>query len=143
MGKLNALMKLMVYIYIYIYIYIIDCYSSRMITWNTQQYLKEIFQLFLVIFYFFLSSFSFLLSIFKLSSTKKHHIYNLYRISYTLNFSYVIYYIVSDIYFGGRLLEDRFYCYSQQILSPAAKKSLIPYNPIQRWQQKNTEPLIL
>ena len=38
--KLNSLIQLIVYIYIFIYI-IIDYYSSRMITWNTQQYLKE------------------------------------------------------------------------------------------------------
>ena len=33
---------------------------------------------------FFISSFSFLLSLLKLSYTKKHNAYNLYRISYAL-----------------------------------------------------------
>ena len=77
------------YIYIYILLTtIIDYYSSRMINWNTEQYLDKdnlILTRYLLHF-FFLSSFSFSLSLFKFSSTKKNHIYNLYCISYTLSF---------------------------------------------------------
>ena len=47
---------------------------------------------------------------------KKHHVYNLYRISYTLSFCYVIYYIVSEICIGERFLEDGCYCHSQQFI---------------------------
>ena len=47
---------------------------------------------------------------------KKHHVYNLYRISYTLSFCYVIYYIVSEIFIGERFLEDGCYCHSQQFI---------------------------
>ena len=36
-------------------------------------------------------------------------------------------YIVSEMWIGGRFLEDCFYCYSQQIISAIAKKSLIAY----------------
>ena len=39
-----------------------------------------------------------------------------------------MYCLVSEIYIGRRLLEDCFYCYSQQIISTADKESLIPYN---------------
>ena len=38
-----------------------------------------------------------------------------------------MYCIVSEIYVGGRFLEDYFYCYFQQIISVAGKESLIPY----------------
>ena len=82
--------------------------------------------------FLFLSSFSFLLSLFKLLCTMKHHVYNLYRISFTLSFCYVIYYIVSEIYIRGRFLEDYFYCYPQQIVSAVGKECLIPCNLIQR-----------
>ena len=61
---------------------------------------------------------------------KKNHGYNLYRISYTLSFCYVMYYLVSEICIGGRFLEDCLYCYSQKILSPVAIESLILYNLI-------------
>ena len=46
--------------------------------------------------------------------------------------SYVMYYIVLEIYIGGRFLEDCFYCYSQQMVCDVAKESLIPYNSTQR-----------
>ena len=59
----------------------------------------------------------FFLSLFKLSCTKKHHVNSLFRISDTLNFYYVMYYIVSEMYIGRLFLEDCFYFYSQQIVS--------------------------
>ena len=37
--------------------------------------------------------------------TKKHHVYNLYRISYTLSFYYVMFYIVLEIFNRRRFLE--------------------------------------
>ena len=40
----------------------------------------------------------------------------LYRMSYTLSFCNVMYYIVSEVHIGC-FLEDCFYCYSQQIIS--------------------------
>ena len=92
---------------------------------------KKIFQFFLVILQFFLSSLSFLLSLQTLIHKETSRL-NLYCISYTLSFSYVIYYIVSEICIGGRFLEDCFYCYSQQIISAVAKGSLISYNLIQK-----------
>ena len=67
----------------------------------------------------------------KLSCIKKHHVYNLYHISYISGFYYVIYYIVSEICIGGPFLEDCFYCYSQQITSAVAKEFLIPCKLIQ------------
>ena len=125
MEKLKSLMQLMVYI-------IIDYYTSKMITWDTQEHLKEnlsiIFQY--VTFFFLLSSF--LLPLFKLSCTKEHHIYNLYRISYTLGFCCVMYSKVLEICIDGHFLEDCFYCYFQQNISAAANESLIPYNLIKR-----------
>ena len=96
--------------------------ASQRLTFNS-------FSLFYI---FFISSFSFLLSLFKLSCTKKHHVYNLYRISYSLSFWYLMYYIVLEICIGGHFLEDCFNCYLQQIKSVVANESLIPYNLIKR-----------
>ena len=42
-----------------------------------------------------------------------------------------MYYIVSEIYTGGRFLQDCFYCYSQQIISAVATEPLISFNLIQ------------
>ena len=58
-------------------LYIIDYYFSRMITWNTLQYLKE--DILILSRNFFFSSFSFLLF---------------------LRFFHVMHYIMSEIYFG-------------------------------------------
>ena len=69
------------------------------------------------LFYIFFSLLPFLLSLFRLSCKKKRHVYNLYCILCTLNFCYVMYYIVLEICIGGRFLEDCFYCYFQQIIS--------------------------
>ena len=109
--------------------YIIDCYFSRMITLNAQ-HLKENILILLFNLHFFISSFSFVLSLFKLSCSKKPHVYNLYRILYTLSF--VRYYIVSEICIGGHFLEACFNCYFQQIISAVANESLIPYNLIKK-----------
>ena len=57
---------------------------------------------------FYIFSVSFLLCLFKVSCTKNHHVYNLYHISHTLSFWYVMCYIVLEICIGGRLLEDCF-----------------------------------
>ena len=103
-----------------------------MITLNTQQLLKENLFILSRYFTFFISSFAFLLSLFKLSCAKKHHVYNLYCISYTWSFCYVMFYIVAEICIGVRLLEDCFYCYSQQIISTVANESIISYNLIKK-----------
>ena len=42
--------------------------------------------------------------------------------------------MVSKICIGGNLLEDWFYCYSQQIKSAVGNESLIPYNLIKGHQ---------
>ena len=105
---------------------------SRMITLNTHQHPKEEILILFRYFTCFISSFSFLLSILKLSYTKKNHVYNLYRMSYTLRFCVVMYYIVSEICIGGRFLEDCFCCYIQQFISAVANEFLIPYNLINR-----------
>ena len=50
---------------------------------------------------------------------------NLYYISYNLSFCYIMYYIVSEIYIGGRFLKDG--CYYQQIIkSNRNTKPLLP-----------------
>ena len=113
-------------------IYIIDYHFSRMITLNTHQHPKEEILILFRYFTCFISSFSFLLSILKLSGTKKNHVYNLYRMSYTLRFCVVMYYIVSEICIGGRFLEDCFCCYTQQFILAVATEFLIPYNLINR-----------
>ena len=81
---------------------------------------------------FFISSFSFLLSLFKLSCTKKPHVYNLCHISYTLSSCYVH---SARNCIGGRFLKDCFYCYSQQIIYAVTNISLIPHNIIKWWQK--------
>ena len=83
------------------------------------------------LFYIFLSSL-FLLSLFRFSRSKQHYVHNLYCISYTSSFCYVMYHIVLEICIDERFLEDFFYCYSQQIIFAVAKESLIPYNLIKR-----------
>ena len=95
---------------------------SRMITLNKQQYFILSF-LFLFLFFVFFS-----LSLFKLSCTKKYHVYHLYRISYTLSFCNAIYNIVPEIYIGGRFLEDCLNCYYQEFISDVVNESLIPCN---------------
>ena len=37
-------------------------------------------------------------------------------------------YIVPQVCIGGRFLEGCFYCYSQEIISAVANKSLIPFD---------------
>ena len=49
-----------------------------------------------------------------------------------MSFCYVMYYIVPEICIGGRFLDDCSYCYSQQIVSAVAHKSLIPHNLIKK-----------
>ena len=88
--------------------------------------------------------FFFTMSFFKFSRTKKHHVYNLYHISYILKFCYLMYYIVSEYCFGGHLLEDCFHCYSKQIISASANEFLIPYNLIPNTKStRDTKALIL
>ena len=89
-------------------------------------------------FTFFSHLFLFLLSLFKLSCTKKHHVYSPYCILHTLSSCNVMYYIVSKICIGGRFLEDHFYCYSQQVISAVAIASLIPYNQSKKSQKHRT-----
>ena len=99
-----------------------------MITLNAQQYLKEdllILSCYFTIFYLMV----FFLSCFKTSCAKKH-VYHLYCIFYTLNFCYVMYNMVLEICIDRRLLEDCFYCYSQQVISAVANEFLIPYTII-------------
>ena len=92
---------------------LIDYYFSRIISLNAQRHLKEDLLIISRYFKFFSSSFSLLLSLFQLSFLKKHHVYNLYWISYTLSFCYVVYYVLSEICIGRRFLDDCFYCYSE------------------------------
>ena len=76
-----------------------------MITLSTQHNLKDRLLILCRYSAFFISLFSFLLSPFKLSCTKKNHVYNLYRILYTLSVYYVVNKIVSEIGIGGCFLE--------------------------------------
>ena len=96
-----------------IFFCLIDYYFSRIISLNAQRHLKEDLLIISRYFKFFSSSFSLLLSLFQLSFLKKHHVYNLYWISYTLSFCYVMYYVLSEICIGRRFLDDCFYCYSE------------------------------
>ena len=122
-----------------------------MITLNTQQHLKEDLLILSRCFTFFLSHrFLFCISFHTSSKIfhpqiffqlkyitlyiKKHHVYNPYRISYT--FSYVMCYIVSEMWIGGRSLQDCFYCYFQQIISAEANEFLILCNIIKRAPEK-------
>ena len=59
---------------------------------------------------FYLIMFLFII-LFKLSCNKKYHVYNLYRLSYTFSFCYVMDYIVLEICIGGRFSENCFYRY--------------------------------
>ena len=84
-------------------LYVIDYYFSRMITWNTLQYLKKIFQFFLVIlFYFSLIGFFLVIFTFFLCNAL-HNVGNVFW----LHFLLCCYY------------------YSQQIISGVANKFLI------------------
>ena len=124
---------------------------------NCQKFSLRVLLIFWLIFYRFQSRVSFksvaykkafnslslfyifcLSSLFKLSCTNKHHVYNLYCISYTLRFCHVMYYIVSEICVGGHFLMDCFYCYFQQIISAVAKESLIPYTLYKEHQKHGT-----
>ena len=125
MGKLNSLMQLMIYIH-YWQLFL----KNDNFEYTVSQGLTFIsFSLFCI---FFILSFFFLLSLFKLSCTKKHHVYNLYRISYSLSFWYLMYYIVLEICIGGHFLEDCFYCLSQKVISAITNESLVLYNVIER-----------
>ena len=120
-------------------LYIIYYYSSRMLTWNTQPYLKEdllilsgYFKLFSVIVHVSIKPF------FKLWCTDNHHVYNLYRIFYTLIFDYVMSYIMSEICIGRRFLEDCFYCYALWIISAVAKNPWFPMTLYKEHQKQRT-----
>ena len=103
-------MQLMVYIYYRLLIFKND--NSKCTATSQKRYFNSI-----LLFYIFI-----------ISCTKKYHVYSLYRISYTLSFFYVMYYVVSEMCFGGGFSEDCFYCYSQQIITTVTNESLIPYN---------------
>ena len=126
MWRLNSLIQFIIYIH-----YCLLIFKNNNVKYRTTSQILTLnsFSLFYI---FFISSFSFLLSLFKFSCTMKHHTYNLYRISHTLSFCFVRYYVVSEIRIGGRFLEECFYCYSQQIISDVVNVSLIPYNLIKR-----------
>ena len=105
-----------------------------MITWNTQQYLKEdlLIRCRYFTFSFTLIVFLLIVSLQTLMFKEAPLYYNLYCLLYTLSFCYVMNYVVSGIYFSGHVLEDCFYSYSQHIISAVAKISLIPYKLTQR-----------
>ena len=121
MGKLNSLMQPMVHIYSWVLVF--KSFSLKC-TATSQRRSFNSFSLFYI---FFSHRLFFLLFLFKVSYTKKHNVLNLYHISYTLSFCYVIYYIVSKICIGGRFLDDCFYCYSRWITPAIANESLTPY----------------
>ena len=71
----------------------------------------------------------FLLSLFELSCTKKHQVYNLYRISHTSDFLLCnVLLSVGSLYWSTFVKELLLLRYSQQIISAVANESLIPYN---------------
>ena len=105
----------------------VDYYSARMATC-----LKENFLILSRYFTLFFLNIFFLLSLFKLPCPKKHAVYNLYRISYTLSFCYVVYCMVLEACVCGHFLEDRLYYCSEYSISAVVKETLISYNLIQR-----------
>ena len=119
-------MQLMIYIHQLLVFFKIDTFKY---TATSQRRSFNSFSLFYIcLFQLFIFCYLF----FKFSSTKKNHVYNLYCISSTLRFCYVMYYIVLEIFIGGRFLEDYFYCYSQQIIFAVANETLLPYSLIKR-----------
>ena len=117
--KLDSLMQFIVFIYHWL------LFSKNGNLKHTAIFQRKSFTYF-SLFYIFFSLIVFLNYFFAKSlAQNKHHVYNPYCISYK------IVYIVLEIYFGGRLLED-FYCYYSQVISAVAKESLIPYNLTQR-----------
>ena len=104
--------------------------------WIHNNISKTIFDFFFSLFQFFYLIVLFFVIPFQTFMHKKHHVCNLYRISYILSFCYIMYDIVSEICIGGRFLEDYFYCYSQELISAIAIESLIPYNFIKRVPEK-------
>ena len=93
-----------------------------MITGNTHQHLKEDLLVISRYFTFFLSPFPFILSLFKLSGTKKHHVYNQHRILYTCN----VLHSAGNMHWWR--FPRRLFFYSQQNISAVANEFLIPYN---------------
>ena len=82
---------------------IINNYFSKMITWNTQQHLKEdLLEILFILHRLFLSSFPFF-CLCKLSCTKKHCLYNLCCISYSN-----VLHRVGNTCIGGCFSEDCF-----------------------------------
>ena len=132
----------LLYIYIYIYIYIYKHYRLLFITNDKFRYTatsqRRSFSFLSLLYIFFISSFSFALSLFKPLRTKKHRVYNLYCISYTLSIWYVMYFVVSETFTGGRFLDDCFYCYSKQIISALAIEFLSPNDYIKENQKQRT-----
>ena len=126
------------YIYIYI-IYIIYIYillTTILQEWSLEIHSnisKKISEVFFVISYLFRSLFSFLLSLVKLSRARKHQVYNIYRMSYTLSFCFLMYYMLSEIYIDGRFLEDCFYCHSEQVIPAGARE---PWFPITLYKEQ-------
>ena len=90
------------------------------------QVAKVFYEFFIWVFSSFVLTFNF--QFVKLYCTKKHNVYNLYCISYTLSFSSVMYYKVSEIYIDGRFFQGCLYFYSQQFTSAVVKTALILYN---------------
>ena len=115
------------YIMVFIYYWLLVFKKNDLeYTITSQRRCFNSFSLFYILFSHRFSHYIFLLSLFKTLCTKKHNVFNLYRISYMLIFYYVMYYIVLEICVGGRFLEDCFYFYSQQIISGIVNESLIP-----------------
>ena len=123
--KLKSLMQPMIYIHYSLLFFKNQSFkyttTFTLLHYTTLYYTRLTFNSFSLFYFFFISSFSFLLSLFKLSCTRKHHVYKPYHIFHTLSFCYVMYYTVSEICLDGQFLEDCFYCYSQQSIFVAAK----------------------
>ena len=129
MGKLNSLMQTMFYTCYWLPFFKNDnlkyAATSQRRSFNSFSF----FYIFSLIVFFVVISFQTVMhkkNIFNL------YVCNLFRISYTLSFCYVMYYIVSEICISRRFLEDCFCFYSRQITSAVAIKFLIPYNLIKR-----------
>ena len=116
-------MRLIIYIH-----YLLLFFKNDNLKYTTASQ-RLTFNSFLLFHIFYLFVFFLIISFQNSYAQKKHHVCNLYRISYTLRV-FTMYYIVPEICIGGYFLEDCFYCYSQQLQSAVANESLIPYNLI-------------
>ena len=119
LGKLNSLMHLMTYIYYWLLFFKNNNLKYAAISQRISFNSLSLFHIFFL-FHCFLFCYFFANSHAQRSITSRIVFVN--RI--LLNYCYVMYCIVSEIYIVGHFLEDCFNCYSQQIISAVVVSEL-------------------